>query len=130
LSEVWSAPTSGNLKAPAWTQLMRALQWLLLFAGLGGAAWLAAGLGHVTEPKVASVPIAALLLGAGIVLGPLLALGCRAAGAASAKTRAEGIDAGLRGTVNKVAEELVLAPLQTELDAYRMTTEGLRAALA
>ena len=77
--------------------------------------------------------IAQLLLELGGVLfalGVLLAVLCRMLVERNARARAQRAEQRLLAAVDQVADELVLAPLAAELDAYRATTEGLRAALA
>lgn len=123
-------------RIPVWTRLVQLAQWLLLLAAVGGGLWLAAlqvgdGLPFdVSEPEVAGLSVPVLLAVGGVGLGVLLALTCRLLVARSAAGRAHQADVRLRTAVNEVTEELVIAPLTHELDAYRLTTEGLRTALA
>ena len=125
----------GVSKIPAWTRLVRGVQWLLLLAAVVGGAWLAAlavmsylKLPEPATPDVGRVPVPTLLLVGGVVLGLLLALLCRVLVGRSARRRARRADQRLRAAVHEVADELVVAPLAAELDAYRATTEGLRTA--
>lgn len=129
LDRAVTATDLGVGKTPFWTLAVRGVQWLLLLAALGGGLWLGASVAlDVSAPKAAGVPVPTLLLGAGVVLGIALAVVCRALVDRAAKARAAKADARLRKAVNQVADELVIAPLSAELDAYRLTTEGLRAA--
>jgi hypothetical protein len=64
----------------------------------------------------------------GVLLGVLLALLSRALIAVGARSRARGAERRLRAAVAEVAEELVIAPIQSELEAHRLTWEGLRQA--
>ena len=77
----------GIARIPWWAGLVRVLQWLLILAALGGAAWLGAlavlsylQMDSPEPPEVGSLPVPTLLLVGGVVLGLLLALGLPAAG--------------------------------------------------
>ncbi|MCZ4498084.1 MAG: transporter [Marmoricola sp.] len=126
----------GVEQVPLWTRAVRAVQWLLLTAAVIGGLWLAAVAADdflklgLAEPKVSGVPVAALLLGGGIALGLLLALLCRFLVGRGAVRRAQSAELRLRTAVGEVTDQLVIAPLKADLDAYRVTTEGLRVALA
>jgi hypothetical protein len=100
-----------------------------------GGAWLLArggvsvlNLSDLPDTKVASMPLPTLLLAGGVGLGVLLAVVCRMLVGRSARRRAQQADARLRRAVDDVTEELVIEPVEAELLAYRLTTEGLRAA--
>lgn len=99
--------------------------WLL---ALGGVSFLQ--LPEVSDPQVGGFPVPTLLLVGGVGLGLLLALVCRILVRRSATARARRADVRLRTAVNEVTEELVIGPLSAELDAYRLTSEGLHTALA
>ncbi|MET3963210.1 GTP-binding protein EngB required for normal cell division [Marmoricola sp. OAE513] len=117
-------------RTPAWTQLVRGLQWVLLLAAVAGGVWWAGvSAADLPDPEVGGVLVPALLLVGGLLGGLLLALGCRAAIGSIANGRAERAESRLRAAVEQVADELVIAPLTVELDAYRATTENLRIAL-
>jgi GTP-binding protein EngB required for normal cell division len=125
----------GVARTPVWTRLVRALQWVLLLAALAGGVWLAvlAGVSYLklpdpTTPELGQLPVPTLLLAAGVGLGILLAVTCRLLVGRTARRRAHRADQRLRAAVDKVSDELVVAPLVAELDAYRVTTEGLRVA--
>jgi GTP-binding protein EngB required for normal cell division len=125
----------GVARTPLWTRLVRGVQWLLLAAAVVGGLWLAAlaalsylQLDAPATPDAGTVPVPTLLLVGGVVFGVVLALLCRILVARSARRRAMRADRRLRGAVDEVADELVVAPLVAELDAYRRTTEGLRVA--
>ncbi len=123
-------------RIPVWTRMVQFVQWLLLLAALAGGLWVAALEGgdglpfDVSEPEIAGLSVPVLLVVGGIGLGLLLALVCRMLVARSAAGQAHRADVRLRTAVNEVTEELVIGPLTRELDAYRLTTEGLRTALA
>ncbi|HET6152968.1 MAG TPA: GTPase [Marmoricola sp.] len=120
-------------KVPFWTRAVSALQWLLLLVAVGGGLWWAgaeyATSLNLSEPKIGGVPVPALVLGGGILLGLLLAVGCGSLVDRNAKARAREADVRLRKAVDAVTEELVVLPVKAELDAYRLTVEGLSTAL-
>jgi GTP-binding protein EngB required for normal cell division len=120
-------------RVPFWTRAVSAAQWLLLLVAVAGGLWWAgaeyASSLNLSDPKVGGAPVPALVLGAGILLGLLLAVCCGSLVDRTAKTRARGADVRLRTAVDAVTEELVVLPVKAELDAYRLTVEGLRAAL-
>jgi GTP-binding protein EngB required for normal cell division len=125
----------GVARTPFWTRLVRGVQWLLLLAAVVGAGWLGAlallsylRVSEPPTPDVAGFPIPTLLLLGGVVAGILLAVACRVLVGRSARKRARRADRRLHAAVDEVADELVVAPLAAEVDAYAVTTEGLRAA--
>lgn len=118
-------------RAPVWTVAVQLVQWLLVLAAVAGGVWLAGGSAlDLPDRKVGQVPVPVMLLVGGVALGVLLAVLCRMLVDSAARTKAQNADQRLRAAVDQVADELVIAPLSVELDAYRTTTEGLRAALA
>jgi hypothetical protein len=78
---------------------------------------------------VVGFPVPVLLLVGGVVLGVLLALFCRVLVAATARARGRTADRRLRAAIATVAEELVVAPVRSELAAYDTVREGLARAL-
>lgn len=135
LDRAVSSTSLGVGKAPLWTQAVRGVQWVLLLAAVVGGLWLVALAGidflniDVPDTTVVGVPVPTLLLLGGIGLGIVLAVVCRVLVDRTAAARAHKADKRLRSAVNEVADDLVIRPLHAELDAYRLTTEGLRAAL-
>jgi hypothetical protein len=126
----------GVAKDPAWWRGVRVLQWLLFFIALIGALWLAAlaFFAYLRLPEPGSVdwhgfPLPTLLLIGGVLAGLLVAAISRAAAGASARRRAARARGRLRGGVERVCDEFVIAPMQRELDAYSQCREGLTAAL-
>lgn len=126
----------GPQGVPVWANLVRVLQWALILAAVAGAGWLlllalggTAGFSDVPTPEVAGWPLPMLLLAGGVVLGIVLALVCRFLVAATARRRARLAETRLRGAIHEVSEELVVAPVRAELDAYAATRSGLDAAL-
>lgn len=125
----------GAARTPAWCRVVRVLQWLLLAAAVVGALWLALlatstylRLPEPGTPDVGGVPVPTLLLGGGVLLGVLLALLSRVLIALSARRRARAAEQRLRAAVTAVSDELVVAPVEADLTAYRTTLEGLRRA--
>jgi hypothetical protein len=125
----------GVAKVPLWTRLVRGVQWVLLLAAVAGAVWLGAlavtsylRLDEPATPELGGVAVPTVLLLGGVGLGLLLALLCRVLVGRSARKRARRAERRLREAVDQVADELVIAPLQAEIDAYRTTTDGLRVA--
>lgn len=126
----------GVERVPVWTRMVQLVQWVLLLAALAGGLWVAALEGgvdlpfDVSEPEVGGFSVPVLLAVGGVGVGLLLALLCRMLVRRSAAGQAQRADVRLRTAINEVTEELVIGPLTRELDAYRLTTEGLRTALA
>ena len=109
-----------------WAGVVRVLQWLLLLAALGGAAWLGAMFAtrYLTfempaTPEIAGYPVPLLVLIGGVVLGILFALFCRLLVSATARRRARAADRRLRTAIAEVADELVVKPVQAMLDRQR-----------
>jgi GTP-binding protein EngB required for normal cell division len=125
----------GVARIPWWTRAVRGVQWLLLLAAVTGAVWLGAlavlsylKLSQPATPDLATLPLPTVLLVGGVGLGLVLALLSRALVGRTARKRARTAERRLRAAVVEVADELVVAPLAAEVDAYRTVTEGLRAA--
>ena len=130
-----AATDLGVAKIPAWAGAVRLLQWLLILAALAGAGWTAAlaasgSLGASSVPAYAGIDLPILMLVGGVVVGVLLALLCRALVDLTARKRAAAADRRLRAAVHEVSADLVVAPVERELEAYRTVRQGLDAALA
>ncbi|MBW8750487.1 MAG: ABC transporter [Propionibacteriales bacterium] len=127
----------GVAKPPVWARLVRGVQWILLLAALAGAVWLGAlavtsylKVDEPSTPEVGGLAVPTVLLLGGVGLGVLLALLCRVLVGRSARKRARRAERRLLEAVDQVAEELVVAPLAAELEAYQVTSDGLRLASA
>jgi hypothetical protein len=128
------AGTPLGMRRPRWWRAAGLLQRLLAILAAAGALWLAAlaALGYlqvgdlVPTPELEGVPLPTLLLLGGLAAGLLVALLARVLNGVSARRRARRARAALRRGVEAVADELVVAPVQAELDARTR----LRAALA
>ncbi len=120
---------------PAWCRGVRVLQWVLFLTALAGALWLGvlAGSAYLQMPTPGTpdyrgLPVPTLMLVGGVGAGILLALLSRVFISIGSKSRARRAEKRLRSAVAVVAEELVIAPVATELAAHRQTWEGLRRA--
>jgi len=125
----------GVARLPVWASAVRALQWLLIIAALVGGGWTLAlaasgGMGDDSVPSFGGVDLPIMLLIGGVVVGILLALLCRVLVNLTARSRAAAADRKLRDAVRAVSRELVVAPVEQELDAFRTVRTGLDAALA
>jgi GTPase Era involved in 16S rRNA processing len=130
-----AATDLGVAKLPVWAGAVRVLQWSLILAALVGGAWTVAlaasgSLGDDSVPAYGGLDLPIMLLVGGVVIGIVLALLCRALVDLTARRRAAAADRKLRAAVHEVSQELVVAPIEQELDAFRAVRTGLDAALA
>ena len=115
-----------GVSRPRWWRAAALLQGLLALAVTAGAVWLAAlaVLGWlriedvVPLPEVEGIPIPTLLLLGGAAAGIVLAFLFRLVNGVGASRRARRAGRSLRQQVETVAEELVLGPVERELDAH------------
>lgn len=126
----------GLSRTPVWWRLADVLQWLAFAAFVAGLGWGAVELAsrvagwQVPEaPVVAGFSLPLLLLVGGLAVGVVLAVLARVTVRASARRRAQRAEAVLRRTVDEVAQQKVLAPLQSELDRYERYRNGIVRAL-
>jgi GTP-binding protein EngB required for normal cell division len=124
----------GVARIPAWAGAVRVLQWLLILAALLGGGWTIAlgasgSLGDDSVPQLAGVDLPILLLVGGVVAGILLALLCQVLVDLTARRRAAAAERRLRGAVHEVSTELVVTPVEAELEAFRTVRTGLDKAL-
>ena len=124
-------------RLPIWANFVRVLQWLLILCALGGAVWLGALAGAsylqldlADAPESGGLPVPTLMLLGGVAAGVVLAVLCRLLVGLTARSRARSADLRLRKGLHDVAEELVVAPLEQELVAYRQVRDGVAKALA
>lgn len=136
LDSALAATDLGVAKIPGWAGLVQAMQWLLILTAVVGAGWLAAlaGMGYLQlpEPETPSYrgfPVPTLLLVGGVAAGLLLALVCRVLVGMTARRRARSADRRLREAIRGVCEELVVGPVEAELEAYATVRAGLAQAL-
>lgn len=125
----------GVARVPVWTRLVRGVQWLLLASAITGALWLAVlaatsylQLSEPATPDWRGLPVPTLMLVGGVAAGVLLAVLCRVLVSRSARRRARRADRRLRDAVHEVTDDLVIAPLRSEIEAYATTTAGLAVA--
>ncbi|KQO39874.1 GTPase [Aeromicrobium sp. Leaf245] len=126
----------GLSRTPVWWRLVDVLQWLAFAAFVAGVGWGAVELAsrvagwEVPEaPVVLGFSLPLLLLVGGLAGGVVLAVLARVTVRASARRRAQRAEAVLRRTVDEVAQDKVLAPLQAELDRYERYRSGIVRAL-
>jgi hypothetical protein len=136
LPERLEAAVSGTdlrLRTPRWWRAAGLLQALLAALTVAGALWLLAlaALGYlqvddvVPTPEVEGFPVPTLLLGGGALAGMVLAAVAGVLVKIGAKRRARVAHRALEKRVQAAGEELVIAPVEAELDAH----ERLRKAL-
>jgi len=136
LDAALGATDLGVARIPLWAGAVRVLQWLLILSAIGGALWLGvlAVMGYLRLPEPATpawreIPLPTLMLVGGVLLGVLLALGCRLLVRATARSRARSADRRLRQAIGEVSDELVVQPVQGVLEAYAEVRSGLEKAL-
>jgi GTP-binding protein EngB required for normal cell division len=125
-----------HVSRPRWWRAASLLQSGLAAAVLAGALWLVvlAVLGYlrvdevVPLPEVYGVPIPTWLLVGGTLAGILLAFLARLVNGAGARRRARAAGRSLRAGVEEVGRELVIEPVEAELDAGRRLCEAVAAA--
>jgi GTP-binding protein EngB required for normal cell division len=136
LGEAVARTDLGVSRNPWWWGAVRLVQWLLLLAAVGGGLWLAAiaitkyvNNSESSVPEVGGVALPAVLLIGGIAAGLLLAILCRLAVRVSARRRSHRAEQRLREAVEQVTDDLIVFPVQAEVDAYIKTRDGLQGAL-
>src|SRR5699024_11325497 len=120
-------------RTPWWWRLVTGIQWLLLALAVTGLGWLLlrfAQLPVPTGPEVLGTTLAVVMLVAGLVLGPVLDLGCRMATRTQGARKARRAEEQLQQAIEQVAQQRVLRPIAAELDAYQSCRYGLLAATA
>ncbi len=123
-----------HMARPRWWRLADLIQRVLAFTAGAGALWLLAlgVLGYLQledvlpVPHVGRLPLPTVLLLGGALAGVLLSLLAGAVTRLGARRRARAAERSLRHRVAEVADELAVAPLEAELEAY----QGLCSALA
>ncbi|CAA9495863.1 MAG: hypothetical protein AVDCRST_MAG38-2903, partial [uncultured Solirubrobacteraceae bacterium] len=113
-------------RAPLWWRAAGAIQYALLAVALIGALWLLAyaALGYlqlsdlVATPEVDGIPAPSAMLVGGALAGFLLAVLARLVNSIGARRRRRRAQRVLSAQVAGVARELVLDPLQAELDVH------------
>jgi GTP-binding protein EngB required for normal cell division len=125
----------GVSRTPWWWSAVRVLQWVVFLAMVTGVLWLAAlflftylQLPEPPTPQWFGIPVPTLLFLGGAVVGIALAVLCRVFAALSSRRRAQTADRRLRAAITEVVDELVIEPIQVELDAYCACRDGVAAA--
>jgi hypothetical protein len=122
-----------HVSRPRWWSVASVVQRTLAFAVLAGALWLfaLAVLGYlradeiVPLPEVYGVPIPTWLLLGGAVAGIAFAYVARLANAAGARRRTRAAGRSLRARVEEVGHELIVAPVEAELDVRRRLCQAV-----
>jgi GTP-binding protein EngB required for normal cell division len=121
---------------PRWWKVASLVQWLLALAAVAGAGWIAlsivAGYLRVDDvvplAEVAGVPVPTWLLLGGVVAGLVLALLSRLVNAVGARRRTRAAQRTLAPGIESVADALVVAPVEGELDVYERLRQSLETA--
>ncbi len=136
LDRAVSGTDLGVGRTPVWWQVVRVLQWLLFFAAVAGALWLAglAVMGYLQmpapqTPDYQGFPVPTLMLLGGVAAGVVVAVLARLFSTLGARRRARNADRRLRAAISEVTEELVVEPIEVEIAAYGRVRDGLAAAL-
>ncbi len=127
----------GTARLAVWWRAVQVVQWLAFATLLFSLGWLAAqGVDHyfssvsLPGPKnVAGLPAAAVAAGGSAVFGILLELVSRLLARLLGRHRAKRADRLLRGAIDAVIEERVIAPVRAELDSYGTYRQGIVAAI-
>lgn len=126
----------GVSRTPVWWRLVRVLQWVLFLAAVSGGLWLGglAVMGYLQlpapdTPGYRGLPVPTLMLLGGVVAGVLVAMLSRLLTSVGARRRARSADRRLRAAIGEVTDELVIAPIEAEVAAYRTTRDGLATVL-
>ncbi|MEV6965056.1 GTPase [Hamadaea sp. NPDC051192] len=117
---------------PAWWRLFGVLQWIGALAVVAGLLWLlvryvmfALALPEIPMPAVGRVPLPTFLLGAGLLVGLVLALVVRPIVRIAARRKGRQAYARLRASVATVAGSHVLSPVRDVLADYAAARKAL-----
>jgi hypothetical protein len=122
-----------SVSRPRWWSVVALLQKAFAFALLAGSLWLLvlAVLGYlrvedvVPLPEAYGIPIPTWLFAGGALAGIVLAFLARLANGGGARRRARAAARSLRTRVEDVGHELVVAPVEAELDVQRRLCEAV-----
>jgi len=124
--------TSLRARDPLWWTLFGFLQFILAITAAVGLSWLIVlmvlgwlQLPTVDTPTLGPLPYPSLLLVGGLLAGYLMSLLTRAFGRVSSRRRKALVAGRLRESVQQVAREQLVSPVQEILDRHRMTREHL-----
>lgn len=123
-------------RAASWWKVVQGLQWLLLAAAVVGLGWLVvegvASVASFDVPDLGSigpVPLSAVVAVGALVAGAVLATVSGLAARSGGRRRAERADEALRGAIDTVARERIIAPIERELAVYETYRSGIATAL-
>lgn len=130
--------TDLHVTRPRWWKLAGLAQWGLAAAVIAGGLWLLALalLSYlrvddvVPVPEVEGIPLPTWLLVVGVLTGIELAFVLRLLNGAGARRRARRASKALRKEIDEVAQELVVAPVEQELEVYSRLCAAVDAARA
>jgi GTP-binding protein EngB required for normal cell division len=125
-----------HVSRPRWWSVASLLQKAFAFALLAGSLWLLvlAVLGYlrvddvVPLPEAYGIPIPTWLFAGGALAGIVLAFLARLANGGGARRRARAAARSLRSRIEDVGNELVVAPVEAELDVQRRLCEAVASA--
>jgi hypothetical protein len=125
-----------HVSRPRWWSVAAFLQKALVLAFLAGGLWLlvlmALGFLRVDEvvplPEAYGIPIPTWLLAGGAIAGIALAFLTRLVNGGGARRRARAAAGSLRARVEEVGRELVVAPVEAELDVQRRLCKAVASA--
>jgi GTP-binding protein EngB required for normal cell division len=120
---------------PGWWTTTQVAQWLLFLVALAGGLWLLSygvfaylQLPDPPSPKWHRIPVPTMMLLGGAAIGVLVAFACRLFAVIGANRAARAVDKALRAELAKVADEQIVTPARTELDAYTRCRDQLATA--
>lgn len=126
-----------HMSRPRWWRVWSFLQWVVALAVVAGLLWLLGlvllGFLQIEDvvplPEVSGIPVPAVLLLGGALVGMLLALLARLANGAGARRRARKAKRSLQMRVEAVADDLVIGPVEEELAVHEQLYDALARAL-
>ncbi|HEX7536083.1 MAG TPA: dynamin family protein [Dermatophilaceae bacterium] len=129
--------TSLRARDPFWWTVFGFLQFVLAMTAAVGLSWLIVlmvlgwlQLSAVATPSLGPLPYPTLLFLGGLLAGFLVSLLTGAMGRVGARRRKALVAGRLRESVEEVARDLLVAPVQEILDRHRMTRQHLDLALS
>lgn len=123
-------------RRPTWWGVAGAIQWIALVIAAVGALWLIALAASsflqfdVPTPDVGALPVPTMLLIGGVVIGLVVALVSLIAARSGGRRRAAAVRRQLRDVVDRVASDVVIEPVDAELERYRSFRAALESATA